>query len=168
MSLVVTSIGSLSGSGRLYRSGARPGDLVFCCDTVGITPTAFTHFRGDIRHQISYEAEDLLCRHFRHPQARVALGSLLRASQACSAVMDNTDGIGQSLPELAEASGVAIQVDSKTLPVDPVSKEVAEKYGIDLLDMVLGAGADFQLVGTHPVEFPGRANPVTNHSAAPS
>jgi thiamine-monophosphate kinase len=156
MNLVATSIGLLTGSERLYRSGAEPGDVVFCCNTVGITPSAFTHYlERNKRMVVSPLEEDVLCRHFRQPKAQIALGSLLRQSGACSAVMDNTDGLGQSLLELTEASGVAIDLDGASLPIDQISHNVAQAYGTDLFDMVLGPGADFQLIGTARTGSPG-------------
>ncbi len=156
INLVATSVGELAGPQRLYRSGAKPNDAVFCCDVLGITATAFAYYldgkRG--RPAVSAEEERILCSNFRSPRARIELGKALRESGACSAVMDNTDGVGQSLLELAAASGVAMHLDEALLPVSNISRRVAAHQKRDLADLVLGPGADFQLIGTVRPEEP--------------
>jgi thiamine monophosphate kinase len=56
--------------------------------------------------------------------------------------------VGQSLLELAAASGVAMHLDESLLPVSDISRRVAGYQNRDLADLVLGPGADFQLIGT--------------------
>ena len=69
--------------------------------------------------------------------------------------MDVTDGVSQSLSEMAAASGIAMVVDESRLPIHPVSQAIASYYGLDPVDMVLGAAADFQLIGTLNPSHPG-------------
>jgi thiamine-monophosphate kinase len=148
LNLVAISIGVVAGSERLYRSRAQPGDLVFCSGSVGITPAAFAYFLSSLKGRLPEQDEAALCVHFRQPRARVALGSLLRESGACSSAMDNTDGLAQSVLELANASGVAMELSENLIPVDALCTKVASLAGQSAVDLALGPGADFQLIGT--------------------
>jgi thiamine monophosphate kinase len=61
--------------------------------------------------------------------------------------MDNTDGVGQSLQELAEASQVSVVIDgSVALPM--LVHEVCDLANAPPLETALAAGADFSLLGT--------------------
>jgi len=149
LNLVGVSLGKLEGPSRLYRSGARPGHAIFCCDTIGVTPTAFSYF-GKLRGKanLSESDEDLLALPFRRPEARIMCGDALRRSGACSAVMDNTDGVGQCLSELSDASNMAMVIHSEALPLLPITASVAKLIRTDTINLALGPGADFQLIGT--------------------
>ena len=93
--------------------------------------------------------------HFRRPTPRVSLGRKLALSGCCTSSMDVTDGVAQSFSEIAASSGVGIVLDVATLPIHPVSKEIASHYGLDVLSLVLDPAADFQLVGTVDSTRPG-------------
>lgn len=150
MNLVATAVGTVKTSQALLRSTARPGDLVFCSDTIGITPTSFTHHLRPRSEKIELSTDELelLACHFVKPTARVALGKSLSQSGSCTSAMDVTDGVAQTLSEIADASNVAITISAERLPIAPLSRKIAVAYQIDVMDLVLGAGADFQLIGT--------------------
>jgi thiamine-monophosphate kinase len=149
MNLTATSIGEVRSGRSLFRSGAKPGDAIFVSRPVGICPAAFRHFLSD-DGPATLTARQLsqLKQHFARPEPLVRLGRALGECGHCSSAMDNTDGVGQSLFEIGEASGVAMVVDEKALPVAPVCSYIAQAYGEDASELALSAGADFQLVGT--------------------
>jgi thiamine monophosphate kinase len=62
--------------------------------------------------------------------------------------MDNTDGFGQTVFELSQLNGVGFLLNASALPIHPISRQVAAFLGVDVIDLALGPGADFQLVGT--------------------
>lgn len=149
-SISATVIGFAPSGRFLRRSGALTGDIVYCSGYVGLTPTAFAYYlearsRGLV---LSEDDEDLLRNQFCQPVPRLALGLNLSGSNLRVTAMDNTDGLGQTLCELADASGVAFDINARDLPIHPVSQEVATFLERDVHDLILGPGADFQLVGT--------------------
>jgi thiamine monophosphate kinase len=81
-------------------------------------------------------------------QPMLSLGQLLGASGQCGACMDNTDGIGQSLSELSEASKCAFVIRAAALKISPVVEQLSRVISVRPLDMVFDGGADFSLVGT--------------------
>jgi thiamine-monophosphate kinase len=154
-SIAAAVVGKVQGAEPLRRTGSRAGDLLYCSGHIGLTATAFRYFLNDARgndpgFRLSPENEDVLLRQFRRPVARLALGTWLRQLQGSVTCMDNTDGFGQTLLELGQLNDVGFVLDVDTLPIHDVSKRVASLVGVDVYDLVLGPGADFQLVGTVP------------------
>lgn len=151
MSISATAIGLVDRAQAMFRSTATAGELVFCSDPAGVTCAAFQHYLSprEGRAPLSAEDETLLTSNFRAPRPRVALGRAL-ARAGCRCAMDVTDGLGQSLLEIAEASDVCLVLDADRIPAPPLVRRLAEHGGRDWLDVTLGPGADFQLVGTIP------------------
>jgi thiamine-monophosphate kinase len=150
LSISATSIGICPSGKAITRRGARPGDKVFCTEKVGLTSTAFLyHLKA--KHtglSLSEEQETFLARNFKDPKAYVAAGAALASEPQPRTCMDNTDGIGQTLTELAEANACAIVLREDCLPCLEVSSIVARHLGMQTTDVALGPGADFQLIGT--------------------
>lgn len=149
ISISATSIGKVPEASVLTRRGASPGDTVFISKPLGLTPAAFGYYLG-LRAPLGVLREeeiDSLKRQFTELEPEVSLGRRLSASGLCSSCMDNTDGIGQSLSELAAASGVSIVV-AKDMPLPDIVCQVADLLGENALRLAFSAGADFGLVGT--------------------
>jgi thiamine-monophosphate kinase len=80
------------------------------------------------------------------PVPRVSLGPKLAATAACTAAMDITDGLGQSLRELAEASGVCLEIDADAVPVHPLAESLSASVGLDPYEVAFGIGLDLELL----------------------
>ena len=149
LSMSATSIGTASEKKLLRRRGAKVGDLVFCADPIGLSATAFAYFlqakpKG---FQLTEAEEQRLKDQFQKPRPRFDVSAaLVELGQATA--MDNTDGVGQTLSELAEINHVGIRVETALLPLHELSRKIAESLKTDVSELVLGAGADFQLIGT--------------------
>lgn len=136
----VTVLGTLDGA-PVTRAGARPEDLVAVHGRLGWAAAGLR----------------VLSRGFRSPRAAVAAqlspevawgqGRVAREAGA-SAMIDVSDGLLADLSHLAEASGVAIDIDPDALEVPEVLRTVAAATGGDPLDLVLGGGEDHALVAT--------------------
>lgn len=150
MSISATSVGLANADQILYRSGTQDGDYVYCSDYLGLTSTAFAYFLEARPNglQLSSDDETLLQNQFRKPRARVGLSKKLANSSMRITCMDNTDGIGQTLSELSEINRMRMVVRMDALPIHPISEKVAAYLDRNILDIILGAGADFQLLGT--------------------
>lgn len=150
LSISATSLGLVESSGVLRRSGARPGDVVYCSDTMGLAATAFAYLleaapKGFV---LPPQDEELLKDCFRRPRPRFDVGAALRGSGRRATAMDNTDGAAQTFSEIAEAGDVGVVLQREQLPIAEVSWKVAAFLNMDVVDLVLGPGADFQLLGT--------------------
>jgi len=157
LSISATSIGKAVRARVLTRRGARSGDSVFISRPLGLTPAAFQVFLGGLENQLPSEAKALLRGQFTDMEPMLALGEALGASGRCGACMDNTDGIGQSLSELSEASKVAFVIQKSALNIPAVVELVSREAATDPLNIVFNGGADFSLVGTLSGEWTNEA-----------
>jgi thiamine-monophosphate kinase len=150
LSLSATSIGLARKDRVLRRFGCSSGDLIYCTATLGLTSTAFAYFlRAKPRGlTLDLESEELFKNQFRCPRARFDVSRLMAAESLRMTAMDNTDGAGQTLKELAELNNVEFVIHPSSLPIHATTHKVAEFLDEDPIDLALGAGADFQLLGT--------------------
>jgi thiamine-monophosphate kinase len=148
LSISATSIGRAARGHVLSRRAALPGDSIFISRPLGLTPAAFHVFLGKLESHLSSNFLTLLRRQFTDLEPMLALGQALGASGLCGACMDNTDGIGQSLTELSDASKCSFVVDSSALSIPTVVESVSQLMALRPLDFIFDGGADFSLVGT--------------------
>jgi thiamine-monophosphate kinase len=148
LSISATSIGRAARGRVLTRRAAMPGDSIFISRPLGLTPAAFHVFLGKLESGISADALTLLRRQFTDLEPMLYLGQALAASGECGACMDNTDGIGQSLSELSDASKCAFVVHASALQIPSVVESVSQVIGLPPVAFIFNGGADFSLVGT--------------------
>ena len=125
----------------LLRSGAKPGDLLYCTGKLGgaaaelaalaAAPKRFKKATADGDHPHLF------------PAPRIAAGLVLRKKKLATACMDLSDGLSSDLAHLCEASGVSAEVDVARLPIHPLAAKLgAEKA----LDAALHGGEDYELL----------------------
>jgi thiamine-monophosphate kinase len=148
LSISATSIGRATRKSVLTRRAALPGDSIFISRPMGLTPAAFRVYLGKLESRLPPGSLALLRQQFTSLEPMLSLGQTLGASGACGACMDNTDGIGQSLVELSEASKCSFVVHGSALQIPEVVKGVSQVTGERPVDFVFDGGADFSLVGT--------------------
>jgi len=155
-SLSATSIGIGRRGMHLGRAGAQEGDFIYISGLCGLAATAFRYFLEAKPRGLSLatERENLLKLAFTNPVPQIGLGQAIAASGNRATAMDNTDGLSQSLSELADASFKHYVIHQDLLPIHPVTAEVAEYLSEDPFELALGPGADFNLVGTIDSEAP--------------
>jgi thiamine-monophosphate kinase len=133
---VTVSVTGWSGAADrlVYRSGARPGDLV------GVTGTLGGSGAGLLALQAG-ESEGANVDRHRRPEPLLATGLALAAA-GVSAMIDVSDGLATDAGHIARASGVTLEVRLADLPVaDGADAELAAT-----------AGDDYELLFTAPPE----------------
>ncbi len=149
LSISATVLGHVERDRMLRRRGAQQGDSVFVSRPVGLTPVALDWCLNPREYGwIGEEDRVTLESQFKCLDPEIPLGRQLLVSNSCSACMDNTDGVGQSLQELARESSCAIRVSEDALGIGTLVVTAAAKRGKDTIEFALGPGADFGLVGT--------------------
>ncbi|GAA4992241.1 thiamine-phosphate kinase [Actinopolymorpha pittospori] len=137
----ITALGTLAGRPPVTRSGARPGDVVAVCGRLGWSAAGLAVLgRGFRSPRVVVEAH-------RRPEPPYDAGPEAAALGA-SALIDVSDGLLADLGHIAEASGVRIDVDSRTMEVAEPLQAVAAAIGADPLAFVLTGGEDHALVAT--------------------
>jgi thiamine-monophosphate kinase len=94
------------------------------------------------------------------PEPRVRAGLLLGRNRAASSCMDLSDGLGDGVHQIAEASGVGITIDAAELPVADEVRAWHRDTCRDLLQTVLSAGDDYELLFTSRPSQRGRFRSV--------
>lgn len=146
-----SAFGSIEPGLALLRSGADVGDTIFVSGLIGGFGTALAYFVVAKQHgmRVDADSELWLKRRLIRPEARVATGRMLALSRQCTSCMDITDGVGQSLRELSEASNARLNISVKDLPLHPSTFAVAEFLGRPVEHLVFGIGLDLELVGSY-------------------
>jgi thiamine-monophosphate kinase len=143
--VAVTALGSLDGRAPVTRSGARPGDVLAVRGRLGWAAGGLAVLgRGFRSPRVLVDAH-------RRPEPPYEAGP--EAAQAgATAMVDVSDGLVSDLRRVADASGVAFEVDVSALDVPRPLADAAAALGRDPLEWVLTGGEDHALAATFPAE----------------
>jgi thiamine-monophosphate kinase len=143
-----TALGFAQGDGPLRRSSAGVGNRIFLTRPLGTTTAALVMATNPtVRAALTSSEQEMLTNQFRL-KPLLSTAQEFAVSRKVTSCMDNTDGVGNCLYELAEASGLLFVVDKSLLKVPAIVEKVANLAGIEALELAFSAGADFSLVGT--------------------
>jgi thiamine-monophosphate kinase len=143
LTIAVTALGDLRGAEPVLRSGARAGDVVAVVGRLGWAAAGLAVLSRGFRSPAAAVGA------YRVPDPPLAAGIVAAASGATS-MIDVSDGLLADLGHIADASGVAINVVTSSLPVNPRLVEVASALGRDHLEWALTGGDDHALAATFP------------------
>ncbi|AXE38601.1 thiamine-phosphate kinase [Acidipropionibacterium virtanenii] len=140
----VTVIGQTAGIAPVRRDGAAPADIVAIKGRLGWAAAGLVVLgRGFRSPRVVVEAQ-------RCPE--VAYGAGRQAALAgAHAMIDVSDGLVADLGHIAEASGVAIDIDQARLDIPDPLRTVGMATGLDPITWVLGGGEDHALAATFAV-----------------
>ncbi|WP_461166096.1 thiamine-phosphate kinase [Tsukamurella serpentis] len=141
--LAVTVIGDLQGRAPVLMSGARPGDEVAVCGTLGYSAAGLAVLLAGIDG-----FADLVEIH-RCPVPPLAAGPQA-ARAGATALTDVSDGLLRDARAVAAASGVTIALDGAALVPDQRLLDCAEALGADPHRWVLTGGEDHSLFAAFP------------------
>jgi hydrogenase maturation factor len=152
--LAGTMLGDLEGRPPLTSAGARPGDAVVLTGGAAIEATALiAREKGEAL--AASVGEDVLerARNFLYdPGISVVEAARVARDAGARALHDVTEGgVVTGLWEMAEASGLGMDVDAGAIPVRDETRAVCEAVGIDPLEAI-GSGALVAAVSDGEVE----------------
>jgi thiamine-monophosphate kinase len=149
-SLCATSIGVARQNETLPRFGAQPGDAIYMTSPFGVSATGFRYFR-DARPsgmRLADDEEAILRSALIRPTPQVRAGQELARHGLRITAMDNTDGLSQSLADLAAINSRHYSIEASQLRVGKLTVKVADFLGEEPVELGMGPGADMNLVGT--------------------
>ncbi len=147
----LTVIGTVRRGRALLRHGARIGDGIYVTGTLGDSQAGLALLQRP-RSAPGLKPRMrtfLIGRHLR-PTARVREGLWLSANRFATAAIDVSDGVSGDLRHICEESRVGADVEAASLPVSPACRAYANCRDLDLLEMVLRGGEDYELLFTVP------------------
>jgi thiamine-monophosphate kinase len=151
---VAAAVGTIEYSKAMRRSGARPGDAIMVTGTPGAfgAGLAYLLIAKEAGLKLPKQDEHELLQKLTHPVPRLEEGSFLAQSGFANACQDISDGIGQTLVEIAAMSSVGCEIHSsllaKACPKAAIQISSFCECGIE--DILLGPGADFELLTAVP------------------
>jgi len=139
----IVVIGSAPAGRALTRSGARPGDAIYCTGALGGAAAELAELSKAPARFRRAQAEDEHPHLF--PQPRLAVGAALLRRKLATACIDISDGLSTDLNHLCEASGVAAELDAVLLPAHPLTAMLAPAQQ---MAAILHGGEDYELLFT--------------------
>lgn len=158
-SFTITALGIIQPGTALTRKGAKVGDKIFVTGQPGLFGTALAYLLAarPAGFTLPPEQEQFMFKTFTEPTSRINEGILLRTIGCVHGCQDISDGLGQTVLEIAEASGTGFQLNKEDL-LELASREalsISQSCQINIEDIILGPGADFELVfGVPPTDVP--------------
>ncbi len=138
----ITVLGVVDGD-PVRRSGARPGDVLAIVGRQGWAAAGLAVLaRGFRSPRVLVEA-------YRRPEPPYEHGAVALSAGA-TAMIDVSDGLVADVGHIADASGVAIDIDSSSFEVAEPLQAVGAALGADPMRFILAGGDDHALVATFP------------------
>lgn len=142
----IVLVGSVKRGRALLRSGANPGDAIYCTGSLGGAAAELLALENAPRRFLRLvKATDDHPHLF--PQPRIAVAERIRS--AANAAIDISDGLSTDLAHLCAESGLAAELDVAAVPVHKLAID-AERTGLtrSALELALHGGDDYELLFT--------------------
>ena len=143
ITLTGTAIGKVPQSEFMSRLGAKKGDLLCVTGTIGNAGLGYY----SLKHKQVPENRAAFVGLF-EPKPKLAEGMALAKSGVVTSCMDISDGLANSLYQLAELNQVGFDLFFDDIPIAPKAFELAEKLSIPIEDLTIYFGGDYELVVT--------------------
>ncbi|SFP30044.1 thiamine-phosphate kinase [Salibacterium halotolerans] len=142
----VTVHGRVEKGRHLLRRNALPGDIVFVTNPTGRSAAGLDWLLQHGRGQNCPEPFQTLTAYHQRPRPRVEEGRIIAGTAPTASLNDISDGLASEANEIAEASGVKLQLRQQDIPAATELKEAAG--GDSYWDWIFYGGEDFELIGT--------------------
>lgn len=143
----VSLLGEVEAFRVIYRSGARPGDVIAVTGPLGGSAAGLYALQQPDPEYPKDVVKALRSRHL-SPAARVKEGRILSGSGAVTAMNDISDGLASEVTEICRASGAGCVLRAADIPVEKAAGKLAGICGLDPLEWALYGGEDYELVFT--------------------
>ncbi len=154
----ITILGEVEPDRRTLRSGAKPGDVVCVTGDLGRAHAGLKILQREKEKYVEagqpadfspdFEGyDDALQKHLL-PPARVTLSRDITERIKVHSMIDVSDGLVSDTLHICQASGVSAALDEELIPLDPITRRIAESFKDTPLDYALYGGEDYELVFT--------------------
>ena len=132
-------VGSAPAGKAIFRSGARPGDLIYVTGALGGAAATL-----DLLYSAKARVKPSSSSSLFSPRPRVAVARVLREENIARSMIDISDGLSTDLSHICDASGVGAEIQEQAIPLAKMgkpSKSVETRFA-------LHGGDDYELLFT--------------------
>ena len=175
----ITAIGVADESDIVYRSGAKPNDLLVVTGDLGgaymglqVLQREKEVFKVNPNSQPDLEPYSYIVERQLKPEARIDIVKLLKELDVHpTSMIDISDGLSSEILHLCKNSNVGCHLYEEKIPLDPTVITACEEFKLDGTLVALSGGEDYELLFTiDQKEFPKiKGNPnltVVGHMTA--
>ncbi|WP_417556980.1 thiamine-phosphate kinase [Mesoflavibacter zeaxanthinifaciens] len=165
----VTAIGHVDKDNEVYRSGAKPNDLLVVTGDLGaaylglqVLEREKEVFKVNPQNQPDLDQYTYLVERQLKPEARKDIVKLLKdLGVKPTSMIDISDGLSSEILHICKNSDVGCDLYETKIPLDPQVIATCEEFNIDSTTIALNGGEDYELLMTISQEdFPKiKANP---------
>jgi len=152
----VTAIGEVDKKDVVYRSGAKPNDLVVVTGDLGAAYMGFQVlqrekevFKVNPNNQPDLDPYTYIVERQLKPEARKDIVKLLNELKVKpTAMIDISDGLSSEIIHLCKQSNVGAELYEDKIPLDPQVISTCEEFNMDSTTIALNGGEDYELLMT--------------------
>jgi thiamine-monophosphate kinase len=158
----VTILGKAPKEKVVYRSGAKPGDLICVSGDMGaayagllLLEKARRRLGADPAQKPELQGYGYVLQKQLMPKARVDIVEMFRTSGIVpTSMIDISDGLSSEVHHICEASKVGCLLEEIKMPIHEETKKVAEENGVTPVLFALSGGEDYELLFTlNPADY---------------
>ncbi|MEP3838827.1 MAG: thiamine-phosphate kinase [Algibacter sp.] len=152
----VTAIGTIEADTEVYRSGAKPNDLIVVSGDFGaaymglqVLEREKEVFKVNPNSQPDLEMYSYIIERQLKPEARQDIVKLLKDLDVKpTSMIDVSDGLSSEIIHICKQSGVGCDLYEDKIPLDPQVISTCEEFNIDSTTVALNGGEDYELLFT--------------------
>jgi thiamine-monophosphate kinase len=159
LTISITAIGSAPKEKLVYRSGARPNDLLCVTGDLGgaymglqLLERENEVFKVNPKMQPKLDGYDYILQRQLKPEARKDMVEAFgKMSIQPTSMIDISDGLSSEILHLCKNSGVGCYLYEEKIPYADQTKALAEEFNINPIVAALNGGEDYELLFTLPL-----------------
>ena len=157
-----TCIGVVEEEKIVYRTGAKPTDLIFVSGDLGAAymglqllereKTVFSSGGVD-QIQPDFAGKEYILERQLKPEARKDIVQLLAQNEIMpTSMIDLSDGLSSDMLHICKQSGVGCRIFEERIPIDYQTAMMAETFNMNVTTVALNGGEDYELLFTVPID----------------
>lgn len=160
LTISVSVVGDANQEDLVYRSGAKPGDLLCVTGDLGgaymglqLLERENEVFKVNENMQPQLQGYDYILGRQLKPEARLdVIDAFSKLKLRPTSMIDISDGLSSEILHLCKNSGTGCLLYEEKVPIDAQTRKMAEEFNINPLVAALNGGEDYELLFSLPPE----------------
>ncbi len=154
----LTLMGEVEPDRRTTRSGAIAGDIVCVTGDLGRAHAGLRILQREKSRYLEagqpadfapdFEGSDEALQKHLLPASKIDLARGITEKIKVHSMIDISDGLVSDLLHICKAGGVSLELEEELVPIDPITRRIADSFKEDPLDYALYGGEDYELAFT--------------------